>query len=69
MKRFKLRALEAITSFQPSALESTLTDWIFAIGDPDKTGYLRPEVAFNLFQGANLPLDDMHRIWEIWDGT
>lgn len=38
---------------------------MFAIGDPHGLGSVPRHTAESLFEGANLPSDIMHQVWEI----
>ena len=57
--------MEAITSFRPTPSESALIDRIFAVGDPQATGSINPDVAQSIFMGSNLPADTLQEIWDI----
>ncbi|KAF7800253.1 hypothetical protein EIP86_011500 [Pleurotus ostreatoroseus] len=61
----KLRALDAITAFQPTPAESALVDQLFAAGDPANDGTLSAHAAHALLAGAHLPPDVRARVWEI----
>lgn len=57
--------MEAITSFNPTPPESALVDRIFAVGDPQGTGSISPDVALSIFVGSRLPTDTLEEIWDI----
>ncbi|EKM55747.1 uncharacterized protein PHACADRAFT_256599 [Phanerochaete carnosa HHB-10118-sp] len=61
----RLRAMEAITSFNPTSSESALVDRIFAAGDPQNTGSISPDVAQSILMGSKLPADTLQEVWDI----
>lgn len=61
----RLRTMEAITSFEPTPSETALVDRIFAVGDPQNTGFMSPDVAHSILIGSGLPADTLQEIWDI----
>ncbi|GJE86804.1 EF-hand protein [Phanerochaete sordida] len=61
----RLRALEAITSFNPTTSETALVDRIFTVGDPQNTGSIAPDLAHSILAGCRLPADTLQEIWDI----
>nr|VWO98721.1 Low-affinity cAMP phosphodiesterase [Ganoderma boninense] len=59
-----IEALTVVAEYQASAEEVPLIEWVFATGDPDRTGKINPQTATRIFSASNLP-PALARIWEI----
>ncbi|KAI0698496.1 hypothetical protein BC835DRAFT_1413085 [Cytidiella melzeri] len=61
----KLRALDAITSFEPTPPEASLVDLIFEIGDPHGRGGITTEALHKILGGSRLPPQTLNAIFDI----
>ena len=57
--------MTAVSEYAPSLDEAPLIEWVFTMGDPEKTGKINPQTATRIFSASNLSPDALARIWEI----
>ncbi|KAH8102894.1 EF-hand [Cristinia sonorae] len=61
----KMRALDAVVSFQPTSAESAIVDQIFNLADTRKIGSISSHAAFKIFSGSRVSPRVLADIWRI----